>query len=761
MADKYHTDIRLQLAALGYRILPNKGKVPPFKDWHTEAFPPREMPRIARWPLVHPECFSTGLRAELGLAMIDGDVNDEAGAAALLDDIGIIAPEVAARAPTRYSEGTSKFMLFCRLDPAELHHFAKTVVTGRSFYRPGEEDSDDDHKVEIFTGKLTAKGTCRQVAILGPRDATSSYVWDDGRPLLWETPPADLPLITAKQCFAIIDAFERWAAAAGWTLAVTPNIGAATVVYDITDETRFDTDAAGNGLTYAELCDAFAVHEALRCTTTFIAGKHGTKFKCVVGDKNRHACVAVYVHGDGQVHYPQELDPERIAEGLREGLRGFADEHPEIPVPPPIPLWREKYKKSPLPRPSFHNAKLAILAVKLVCSEDTLHRKMFIGRGEAGGREPLPPFVGEVTDANISMLRGYLSDVYQFDLTEKHLRDAVENLAHENRFNPVVDMLAEAEANWDGAERLDRMAIEHFNCADNDLNRQCVRKTMVAAVTRARIPGCKFDTIPVLEAREGWNKSTAWAVLAGEGNFSDEKILGKPNREVQEQLAGVWIYEIADLAGMRKTEVETIKGFASQVEDRARPAYGHYLVVQPRAGIMAGTTNGDRYLQSQTGNRRFWPLKVEGPIDIPLLRAKRLQLWGEAAHRQKQGEGLTLDPSLWPAAAIEQEARRALHGWEEILTGLDYVPAYVAGCELIAGVGEKGLNVVHHIDGEDRVSTKALFEHALKVPAGNLHRGHVATLAEVMRALGWQNKKIWVNKEAVGGYFRPSRKVSE
>ena len=105
---------------------------------------------------------------------------------------------------------------------------------------------------------------------------------------------------------------------------------------------------------------------------------------------------------------------------------------------------------------------------------------------------------------------------------------------------------------------------------------------MIAAVRRARDPGCKFDTITVMESPEGWNKSTAWRVLAGNDNFSDESILGRSSREVQEQLSGVWIHENADLAGMRKAEVEHVKAFASRQFDRARPAYGHYVVNQPR-----------------------------------------------------------------------------------------------------------------------------------------------------------------------------------
>jgi len=379
------------------------------------------------------------------------------------------------------------------------------------------------------------------------------------------------------------------------------------------------------------------------------------------------------------------------------------------------------------------------------------HMDLWMGRSSASSpSEPLLPFLGPITDASVLGLRMYLSDRYGRDFTEKHVRDAVMALAHENRFNPVADLLADAEANWDGVERLERMAVEHFNCADTELARQCVRKTMIAAVARARTPGCKFDTIPVLEAPEGWNKSTAWQVLAGEGNFSDERILGKESREVQEQLARVWIHESAELAGMTKAEVEAVKAFASRTEDRARPAYGRFLVVQPRHAINVGTTNGDRYLQSQTGNRRFWPLKVLAPIDLGKLRAARLQLWGEAAHWQSQGESLTLPEHLWAAAAIEQEERRASHPWEAKLAAMSQVST--AGP--LAGAGYIGNGVVHQVGTEERVATRVIFEHVLELKTWQMNRGHSNTLAEIMRLLGWEHALVRIDGIPVKGYKR-------
>ena len=72
--------------------------------------------------------------------------------------------------------------------------------------------------------------------------------------------------------------------------------------------------------------------------------------------------------------------------------------------------------------------------------------------------------------------------------------------------------------------------------------------------------------------------------LAGIENHSDQTILGKHDREQQELLGGVWMYDIADLADMRKTDVEHLKAFASRTHDRAREAYGHFRSDRPGAG---------------------------------------------------------------------------------------------------------------------------------------------------------------------------------
>jgi predicted P-loop ATPase len=419
-----------------------------------------------------------------------------------------------------------------------------------------------------------------------------------------------------------------------------------------------------------------------------------------------------------------------------------------------MPDWREQ-RANGSPLPSMHNARLAIIALGIDCSYDTFHNKLLFGYKDDKTRHVVETILGEATDNGIIALRQLMSDSFGFDLTDKHARDAVKSLALEHCFDPVFDELAEAEANWDGVKRLDRMAAEYLNCENTPLNSACIRKTMIAAVARVRRPGCKFDTITVLESEEGYNKSSTWRVLAGDENFSDEKILGKDSREVQEQLAGVWIHENADLAGMKKADVDTIKTFASRTVDRARPAFGHFLKEQRRHSIEVGTTNNNEYLQSQTGNRRFWPMVVLESIDLDLLRRDRLQLWGEAAHYDSEGESIVLDESLWADAGIEQEKRRVKDPWEDALAE---IPVVIVEEYYKDGYERKDEHkIIHDLEHQERVASSDLLTYVLETPISKQVTALSMRLSTVMKKLGWEratNGKVTIEGKQVRGYFR-------
>lgn len=314
------------------------------------------------------------------------------------------------------------------------------------------------------------------------------------------------------------------------------------------------------------------------------------------------------------------------------------------------------------PKVTCANASVAIIHMRIDCRKDTFHDRMLVGG------EPINQWAGELSDDVIQMIRKNIRYRYGFDPKVENTRDACTQLCLENQFDPVCDYLDSLI--WDGKPRLDQWLARYMGANDTEFNRVIGRLVMIAAVRRAYEPGTKFDQIVVLESNEGFGKSTAIEILAGKENFSDQSILNKQEREQQEAMTGVWLYEIADLTGMKKTEVEHIKAFASRNSDRARPAYGRFRVDRPRRTIFFATTNDEEYLKSQTGNRRFWPVGV-GRIDLAALRADRDQLWAEAVHYEARGDSIQLPEKLWGTASEEQERRMQSDEWVEPIA--DYI----------------------------------------------------------------------------------------
>jgi len=282
----------------------------------------------------------------------------------------------------------------------------------------------------------------------------------------------------------------------------------------------------------------------------------------------------------------------------------------------------------------------------------------------------------------------------------------------------------------------------YLGTEETALNNAIARLSLVAAVRRVRQPGSKFDQIPVFEGAEGTGKSTAIEILAGPGNFSDQTIMGLDDRQQQEAVRGVWLYEIADLAGMSKADVDRTKAFASRLSDRARPAYGRQRIELPRRCVFFGTTNNETYLKSQTGNRRFWPVKT-GKINLPDLRRDRDQLWAEAALIEATGASLKLPESLWPEATAEQDKRRDPDPWDDLLADVRGAVVDVADAS-----GTRR---------EERISTVELLTVHLKMPSDRATDNTNKRLSFCMKRLGWTKapNSMRFDGKLLRGYLRP------
>jgi hypothetical protein len=311
------------------------------------------------------------------------------------------------------------------------------------------------------------------------------------------------------------------------------------------------------------------------------------------------------------------------------------------------------------PKATMTNAAAAIKGLHIDCRKDMFHEKYLVGG------HPIAQWAGDLSDDAIVMLRRTVRSIYGFDPGEQHCRAGATQLCLENQYDPLLQFLNNLQ--WDGVPRIDTWMRDYLKAEDSVLTRAISRISLIAAVRRARHPGCKFDQIIVLESDEGFGKSSAIETLAGGRDFfSDQQVLGLDEKTQQEAAVGVWLFELADLKGLRRSEVEHVKAFCSRTVDRARPAYGRFRVDKPRRCIYWASTNEDDYLKSDTGNRRFWPVRV-GEVDLVGLAQAREQLWAEAALAEAQGESIILDRKLWSVARAEQDDRLEREPWAELI----------------------------------------------------------------------------------------------
>jgi energy-coupling factor transporter ATP-binding protein EcfA2 len=380
--------------------------------------------------------------------------------------------------------------------------------------------------------------------------------------------------------------------------------------------------------------------------------------------------------------------------------------------------------KNGRPRSTYRNTTVALRRLNVAFAYD-LFRHRCVVHGHH-----VEHFEGGANDKIYPLLREAVIRKFNFDPHLQNVVDAVDFLCLENTFHPVLDMLDSLK--HDGVPRIDGWLTTYLGADDTPLNRAIGTIFLVAAVRRVRQPGVKFDQIVVFEGAQGSGKSTALQILAGDGLHSDQEILGADGKAQMELMEGKWIYELGELVGLNKAEVNRIKAFASRTYDTARMAYGRAATTRGRQTVFVGTTNEDRYLRDTTGNRRFWPVKT-GVIDLERLRQDRDQLWAEASALEATGFSLTLPAELWTAASDVQNERMEDDLWIDALAAL-------------VGTVQGGM---------ERIPTSDVLVE-LQIPRERWRGEIPKRLAAVMAKLGWHPSKFWLFGKVLRGYERPA-----
>jgi predicted P-loop ATPase len=270
-----------------------------------------------------------------------------------------------------------------------------------------------------------------------------------------------------------------------------------------------------------------------------------------------------------------------------------------------------------------------VLILKNAIDEKIIRRDLFANRDAYnvdtpwGGKRN-----AALTDDDVAKLKYWLGQRFRFEPGNQVIFDALVVIACENAYDPVCDTLDALPA-WDKKPRLGTWLAKNFEAkGDPEYLSQVFTKWMVAMIGRAKMPGLKFDWMPIFEGAQGIGKSSFGKILVGEKYFLDW-LPNLGDKDSALGLQGMWAVEMGELANMRKTEIEIVKAFITRQIDKIRPPYGKRWIESPRRCVFFGTTNRSTYLTDDTGNRRSKPVEV-GRLEFEVLRAERDQLFAEA-----------------------------------------------------------------------------------------------------------------------------------
>jgi putative DNA primase/helicase len=235
---------------------------------------------------------------------------------------------------------------------------------------------------------------------------------------------------------------------------------------------------------------------------------------------------------------------------------------------------------------------------------------------------------------DLNNIKHDLCKQYEFEASADNITASTIYVAKLRSYHPVKAFIETDK--WDGVSRIDRFFLDYFKCEDQpELYLKTVaRYFLIGAVARIYNPGCKIDTMPVIQSTQGWYKSATLKQLFG-GFFTDE--MGSiQQKDDLIKMTKVWGVEFSELTGLKRADKNHQKQFLTMTEDTVRKPYERLAKTYLRQSVFVCTTNDDEYL-SDAENRRFMPLTMVG-VDRTLLSDNLTQLWAEALHRYKQGE---------------------------------------------------------------------------------------------------------------------------
>lgn len=188
------------------------------------------------------------------------------------------------------------------------------------------------------------------------------------------------------------------------------------------------------------------------------------------------------------------------------------------------------------------------------------------------------------------------------------------------------------------SDLLDSIAPRHMGTTD-PLSPLYIRKTLIAAVARALQPGCRMDSLLVLQGAQGTGKSEWFRRMMPNPEWFDDELSTQLSPRDQRRLQQTWFAGWPEFYNLLMTADEyQLKHWLSITVDRTVTRPGGPVNEVPRRCILVATTNVDKLLLTPAESRYIWVVPVQRPILLEVAEAERDHIWAAATHAYQTGE---------------------------------------------------------------------------------------------------------------------------
>jgi predicted P-loop ATPase len=369
------------------------------------------------------------------------------------------------------------------------------------------------------------------------------------------------------------------------------------------------------------------------------------------------------------------------------------------------------------------------------------HHELLLGKGELRMDERTQEiYQGETLlrpDSAVTAVRANLSLVPNRlgpEPTREDVRDAIRHIAERNQFHPVREYLDGLNL-WDGTSRMTN-AIDHLGVASgarHPLQKTLFKKFLISAVARCYAPGCKVDTMLILQGPQGVGKSSVFKALCADPSWFTDQGFDVNDKDAVLIISRNWLVEWAELDNLKRaSRREVLKSFVTRRVDSVRPPYARSVVDLKRSCVFCGTTNDDTFLEDATGHRRFWIISDVGKVDVDWFEENRDQLFAEALAAYRAGEKWWLDDAEDEVLKELQRRHEVPSRWAEVVE--DYL---TTGKSVSWGGTSEDWNGIGKTQPPAFVTLSEVLEKAVGKAKSQQTKSDHLEVADILKSLGW------------------------